>query len=110
MSLKLEFTGDVVGVAEIVETLVLMCPDPAMKGEVSIVVGKNTSIIRRLFHSCRTHGGDHFLSTLTVHPVIGEAYEKFQKTSENTAETKRGTAWYTRDKPFTLPPGRVIFP
>jgi len=41
MCLKLEFTGDVVGEAEIVETLVLVCPDPVMKGDVSIVVRKH---------------------------------------------------------------------
>lgn len=59
--LKLEFTGDVVGVAENIETLVLVCPDPAMKGEISIVVGTNTSIVRRLFHSCKIQNGDNFL-------------------------------------------------
>lgn len=107
MCLKLEFTGDVVGVAETIETLVLVCPDPVMKGDVSVVVGTNTSIVRRLFHSCKTHGGDHFLNTLAVHPVIKEAYEKFQETPDDTAETKKGTVWFTRDKPFTLPPGGV---
>lgn len=45
MCLKLECTGDVVGVADTVETLVLVCPDPVMTGDVSIVVGTNTSIV-----------------------------------------------------------------
>ena len=103
MCLKLEFTGDVVGVAETIETLVLVCPDPVMKGDVSVVVGTNTSIVRRLFHSCKIHGGDNFLNTLSVHPVIKEAYEKFQETPDDTAETKRGTVWFTQVKPFTLP-------
>lgn len=51
--MKLEFRGDVVGVTETVETLVLVCPDPAMKGDIpiSILVGTNTSVVRRLFES-----------------------------------------------------------
>lgn len=48
LSLKLEFTGSVVGVAETIEALVLACPDPAIKGEVSMLVGTKTSLVRRL--------------------------------------------------------------
>ena len=107
MCLKLEFAGDIVGVAETIETLVLVCPDPAMKGEISIVVGTNTSIVRRLFHSCKTQNGDNFLHTLSVHPVIKEAYAKFQETPDDTADPRRGTVWFTRDKPVVLPPGGV---
>lgn len=36
--LKLEFTGDAVGVTEAVETLVLVCPNPMEKSDVSILV------------------------------------------------------------------------
>ena len=107
MCLKLEFSEVVVGIAETIETLVLVCPEPVMEREISIVVGTNTSIVRRLFQSCKAHKGDHFLSTLSVHPVIRQAYEKIEETPEDTSETKRGTVWFTREKPFSLPPGGV---
>lgn len=62
MCLNLKFNKDIFGVAETTETFVIMCPDPAMKGEASIVVGTNTSTVKRLFHSCKTHRGGNFLN------------------------------------------------
>lgn len=53
----LEFNGIVVGVAETSETIVLVCPDLAIKGGDSIVVGTNSSIARGLFQSCKTPRG-----------------------------------------------------
>lgn len=84
-----------------------MCPDPAMKGEVSIVVGTNTSIVRSLFHSCKTQNGEIFLQNMLVHPAIKEAYEKFQDIPDDTADLKRGTVWFTRNRPLVLSPGGV---
>lgn len=102
MCLKPEFAGDVVGVAETIETLVLVCPDPAMKGEISIVIGTNTSIVRSLFHSCKKQDGDNFLHNMSVHPVIEKAYERLQGTPDDIADLIRGTVWFTREKPFVL--------
>lgn len=95
LCLKLEFSGDVVGVVEFMETLVLVCPYPVIKGGVSIVVGTNTSIVRRLFQCYRTQGGDHCLSTFSVYPAIKRAYECSQELSDGLAQTKKGTVWFT---------------
>lgn len=107
LRLKLEFTGAVVGVTETIETLVLVCPDPAVKGEYSILVGTNTSIVRRLYHSCKDKGGDNFLHTLTVHPMIREAYERFKVVPNDADDGKRGTVWFSGKEIVTLPPGGV---
>uniref|UniRef100_A0A674CT74 Gypsy retrotransposon integrase-like protein 1 n=1 Tax=Salmo trutta TaxID=8032 RepID=A0A674CT74_SALTR len=104
LSLKLEFSGSVVGVAETMEALVLVCPDPAMKGDVSILVGTNTSVVRRLMTACKEKEGEGFLSTLQVHPAIKEAYERLIESSTDDEE-KRGTVWFAQTKPVTLPPG-----
>lgn len=52
LSLKLEFSGSVVGVTETIEALVLVCSAPAVKCEVFILVGTNTSVVRRLMMAC----------------------------------------------------------
>lgn len=107
LCLELEFGEDVVGVKETVQTLALVCPDPVMTGEYSIIVGTNTSTVRRLYQTCKTQRGNNFIHSLSVHPVIKKAYETFQATPDTDMETKRGTVWFTRAQPFTLPPGGV---
>lgn len=91
LCLKLEFNSDVVGVAETVEALVFVYPDPTIKGEASIIVGKNTSVVRQLFNSCKIKGGENFMTTMTVLPEIGDAYLRFQEAPLEAAEMKRGT-------------------
>lgn len=108
LCLKLEFNSDVVGVAETVETLVLVCPDPTIKGEASIIVGTNTSVVRQLFDSCRLQGGENFLTSMTVHPEIKEAYQRFQESSEEVAEVEKGTVWFAGAKSQTVPPGGTM--
>lgn len=44
---------------------------------------------------------------MSVHPVIKEAYEKFQDTPDDTAGLKRGTVWFTQGKPLVVLPGGV---
>lgn len=108
LCLKLEFNSDVVGVAETVKTLVLVCPDPTIKGEASIIVGTNTSVVRQLFDFCRLQGGKNFLTTMTVHPEIKEAYQRIQESSDKVAEVERGTVWLAGAKPRIVPPGGTM--
>uniref|UniRef100_A0A3B3QDK9 Gypsy retrotransposon integrase-like protein 1 n=1 Tax=Paramormyrops kingsleyae TaxID=1676925 RepID=A0A3B3QDK9_9TELE len=105
--LKLEFTGDVVGVTEAVETLVLVCPDPAVKSDVSILVGTNTSVVRRLFERCKSEGGESFLTSLVIHPIIKETYQKLLEADEQTDDLKGGTVRFSNVRPLTLYPGQT---
>uniref|UniRef100_A0AAY4C672 Gypsy retrotransposon integrase-like protein 1 n=1 Tax=Denticeps clupeoides TaxID=299321 RepID=A0AAY4C672_9TELE len=105
LCLKLEFNSDVVGVSETVETLVLVCPDPIIQGEASVIIGTNTSVVRRLFNSCKLKGGENFLCSMTVHPEIKQAYQKFQQSPNETADLGNGTVWLARGNPMFLPPG-----
>lgn len=77
LSLSLEFPGSVTGVTETIDALVLVWPDLLMKGEVSILVGINTSVVKKLVEVCKEKIGKDFLSSQTVHPVMKNAYEKF---------------------------------
>lgn len=106
---KIEFPGTIVGVPRKIDTLALVCPDPMETSNVSILVGTNTSMVKRLFESCQEEAGEHCLSTLTIHPVIKEAYETLQKAAGDTREEydRRGTVWFTQRKTITLQPGRV---
>ena len=107
LSVKLEFPGSVTGVNETISALVLVCPDPIMKGEVSILVGTNTSVVKKLVEVCKEKGGENFLKTLAVHPVMKNAYEKVMVMSDQSADTERGTVWFSGNKPLTLSPGET---
>lgn len=48
-SLELEFSEADFGVAEAIDALVLVCPDPVVKGDVSTLVGTNTSTVEKAF-------------------------------------------------------------
>lgn len=58
--------------AESIDALVLVCPDPVMKGDVNILVGTNTSVVKRLVEACKEKVGGDFLHALTVHPEINK--------------------------------------
>ncbi len=105
LSLRLEFPGSVAGVAESIDALVLVCPDPLMKGDVNILVGTNTSVVRKLVEACKEKVGDDFLHTLTVHPEIRNAYEHVIAVEKSDNDDRRGTVWYFNPKPLKLPPG-----
>lgn len=63
------------GVAQTVDTLALLCPDHKKDEDVAILVGTNTKLVRKMFQSCKEQAGEKFMSTLTIHPVLREAYE-----------------------------------
>lgn len=105
LSLRLEFPGSVAGVAESIDALVLVCPDPVMKGDVNILVGTNTSVVKKLVEACKEKVGDDFLHTLTVHPEIRDAYERAIAVEKSHCDDSRGTVWYLNPKPLKLPPG-----
>ncbi len=105
LSLRLEFPGSVAGVAESIDALVLVCPDPLMKGDVNILVGTNTSVVRKLVEACKEKVGDDFLRTLTVHPEIRNAYDHVIAVEKSDNDDRRGSVWYFNPKPLKLPPG-----
>ncbi|KAL7881152.1 hypothetical protein SRHO_G00034060 [Serrasalmus rhombeus] len=107
LCVRLEFAQDVVGVTVAVETLVLVCPDPAVKADVSLLVGTNMSVVRKLFESCKLKGGEDFLSTMSVHPVFKESYVRLQEIHEKVDDLKRGTVWLSHVNPKTLSPGQT---
>lgn len=106
LSVQLEFPGSVTGVTETINALVLVCPDPIMKGEVSILVGTNTSVVKKLVEACKNKVGGNFLTTLPVHPMMKAAYENAMLTASQPADTERGIVWFTGNKAVTLPPGK----
>lgn len=106
LPIKLEFTENVVGLPQIVDTLALVCPDSQPEKRVAVLVGTNTNIVRRLFEACKQKLGDHFLHTLSVHPVVREVYENIQKSDGSPDDCERhGTVWFTQHKPIVVGPG-----
>lgn len=80
------------GIPQVVDTLALACPDPLTKEGIAILVGTNTHLVRKLFQSCQEQAGDAFLSTLTIHPVMREAFESIRHTAVSQDEVdKHGT-------------------
>lgn len=47
LPIKLEFTENVVGLPQAVDTLALVCPDSQPEKRIAILVGTNTNIVRR---------------------------------------------------------------
>lgn len=90
-----------------IDTLALVCPDPPIMDHVAMLVGTNTSMMGRLLQACRKEGGDDFLHTLKIHPVVKEAYKQFQSPEKATPDDRRGTVWYIRKKVVNLPAGGV---
>ncbi len=75
LPLRLEFTESVAGVHQVIDTLAIVCPDPVKREGVAILLGTNTSLVKKLLESCREQAGEKFLNVLTIHPVIREVYE-----------------------------------
>jgi hypothetical protein len=75
-----------------------------MKGDVPILVGTNTSVVKRLMTACKEKEGEGFLSTPQIHPVIKEAYDMMIESSTDDDE-KRENVDFTQKQLFTLPPG-----
>ncbi len=107
LSLKLEFSEADVGVAETIDALVLVCPDPVVRGGASILVGTNTPTVRRLLKSCKDKRGEKFLSTMHLNPVFKKAFEELSELPPDNDDHKRGTVWFAQTKPVTLRPGGV---
>lgn len=59
LPLRLEFTEGVAGVHQVVDTLVIVCPDPVQREGVAILVGTNTSLVKNI--SCREQAGKKFI-------------------------------------------------
>lgn len=107
LSLKLEFLEADVGVTETIDALVLVCPDPVMRGEGSILVDTNTPTVRRLLKLCKEKGGENFVRSLYIHPVFKKAFDELSELPPDTDNHKKGTVWFTQTKSVTLRPGRV---
>lgn len=107
LSLRLEFAEADVGVAETLEALVLVCPDPQVRGEAAMLIGSNTAVVRRLLTSCRARGGENFLRACHIHPSFERAFEGLPENSQEGEDGKRGTVWYGQARPCVLRPGGV---
>lgn len=109
LSLKLEFLEADVGVTEIIDALVLVCPDPVVRGEAFILVGTNTPTVRRLLKSCKERIGENFVSSMHIHPAFKRAFEQLLEClpDDDDDNHKRGTVWFTQSKPITVRPGGV---
>lgn len=107
LSLKLEFLEADIGVTETIDALVLVCPDPVVRGEASMLVGTNTPTVRRLLKSCKEKGGEDFVSTKHIHPAFKKAFEELAELPPDDDNHKRGTVWFTQTRPVTLRPGGV---
>ena len=109
LPIRLEFTEAVAGVPQTIDTLALVCPDPVKEDGIAILVGTNTNLVKKLFETCREKAGDGFLSTLTIHPVMKDAYQSISQTVHKPAgNEKHGTVWFVQHKPLTLYPGQLL--
>lgn len=108
LPLRLEFTESVAGVHQIIDTLAIVCPDPVKREGIAILLGTNTSLVKKLLESCRKQAGEEFLNVLTIHPVIREAFETIQLTdfSQDDSDT-HGTVWFIKHNPVVLKPNQV---
>lgn len=102
MSLRLEYPGSAAGVVETIDALLLVCPDPAVRGEVNILVGTNTSVVKRLIEACKEKMGNDFLYTLTVHPDIKDAYEQVIAGADVKVDNSQGSVWFPGFKPVKI--------
>ena len=107
VSARLEFSEADVGVSEVLETLALVCPDPAETGGASILVGTNTPIVRRLMRACQGRADGNRLRAQAVHPVFRAALEEERRHPGPGAEFRRGTVWCTQSRPTIIRPGEV---
>ena len=108
LSIQLEFTAAVTGVPQAVDILALVCPNPVKDDNIAMLVGTNTRLVRKLVQSCKEQAGERFLGTLTIHPVLREAYETLTQSETTEGVDKHGTVWFTQHKPITLQPGQVF--
>lgn len=107
LHIRLEFTENVTGVPQTVDTLALVCPDPVKDEGIAVLVGTNTSLVKRLFDSCKEKAGEGFLNTLTIHPLVKEAYQALGQVDVLAEDIEKcGTVWFTKGKPLTLRPGQ----
>ncbi|KAI2667310.1 hypothetical protein H4Q32_003762 [Labeo rohita] len=53
LPLRLEFTEGVAGVRQVIELLAIVCPDPVKREGIAILLGTNTSLVKKLLESCR---------------------------------------------------------
>lgn len=72
---------------------------------VAVLVG---TITRLVTESCKEQAGEHFLGSLTIHPVLRKAYETITQSDTKEDVDKHGTVWFTQHKPITLQPGQVF--
>lgn len=81
-----------------------------MKWEgIAILLGTNTSLVKKLLESCREQAGEKFLNVLTIHPVIREVYETIQQTDVSQDDPdKHGTVWFVKQNPVVLTPNQVL--
>lgn len=93
--------------SETTDALVLVCPDPVVRGEASMLVGTNTPIVRRLLSHGRQKGGEDFVRTMQIHPVFRNVFDEISHLPLDGDNNKRGTVWFTQIKPVTLRPGGV---
>lgn len=109
LPLRLEFTESVAGVHQVIDTLAIVCPDPVKREGIAILLGTNTSLVKKLFESCREQAGEKFLNVLTIHPVIREAYETMQPTNVSHDDPdKHGTVWFMKHNPVVLTPNQIL--
>lgn len=105
LPLRLEFTESVAGVHQVIDTLAIVCPDPVKREGIAILLGTNTSLVKKLLESCREQAGEKFLNVLTIHPVIREVYETIQQTDVSQDDPdKHGTVWFVKQNPVVLTP------
>lgn len=100
--LKLEFLESDVGVAETFDALVLVCPDPVVKGDTSILVGTNTPTVRRLLKRCREKGGESLIRSKHIHPVFKKVLKELSAPLSDGNDQERGAVWFTQTQPVTL--------
>ncbi|KAL7857334.1 hypothetical protein SRHO_G00162330 [Serrasalmus rhombeus] len=107
LSLKLEFREADVGVTETIDALVLVCPDPVVKDNASMLVGTNTPTVRRLLKSYKDRDGGNVMAAKHIHPAFKKALEEISKSPPETDTYRRGSVWFAQTKPVTLRPGGV---
>ncbi|XP_022110670.1 uncharacterized protein LOC110990125 [Acanthaster planci] len=75
VEISLKFPVDSTGSEQEVTTLALVCPDRQGSNDTPLIVGTNTSVVRRLLRACEQKGGRNVLNKLSVNSAWQRIYK-----------------------------------
>ncbi|XP_038574937.1 uncharacterized protein LOC119902683 [Micropterus salmoides] len=101
----LEYPAEVTGISQTRTVLALICPSPRTPGQAPVIVGTNTSHVRRMVEQCTAKGID-LTSTFGIQACFGEnKSSQSGAASDPDSEEEVGFVSWQGPGPLTIPPG-----